>query len=147
MVDPISGKWPRRLLALALGTAVALGGVYALLSVFVHGIPPCSITHGSMLVLRSRVMQYAREHGVLPTAIEELPVNEGAISQMTDGWGGPIEMIVSDEEITFRSLGRDAQAGGTGDDRDMIGVFSPREPDGRWAHEFADWVKDPLADE
>lgn len=69
----------------------------------------------------------------------------GYVTDTTDAWVQPIDYSFdSSGVVTLRSLGSDKKPGGVGDKRDMIGVFSSRNAQGRWEDELSDWTHDPF---
>jgi hypothetical protein len=122
-------------------TALLCIGAYFLVDV----VPPRSLTAGRMLVTKRRIIQYARQHDHLPADLSELPPMPNYDTAITDAWGRPLDYSFdASEVVTLRSLGADKRAGGDGDNRDMIGIFAARDPQGRWQDELCAWTKDPL---
>jgi hypothetical protein len=104
-----------------------------------HRLPPENYTATAMYPLRRRILRFARAQGRLPSAISETPPLEDFINETTDVWGNEIKYLVDGTTITLLSYGKDQKPGGTGDDRDVIGVFEARRPDGNWTEENPDW--------
>ena len=121
---------------------LVLGGVAML---FVETVPPHSMTHMSMTMCKRRILRYAQKHDTLPSSLSDTKPIEGYHSSVKDGWGFAIAYSVNTNDVvTLRSLGKDNALGGTGDNIDMIGIFSARKPDGSWSDEFIDWTQDPF---
>jgi len=132
----------RKSIWLAVIATLAVVGIAML---FLCTVPPRSMTHASMHMCKRRVLRYAREHGRLPSALNETEPIEGFHSSIKDGWGVVLSYTVgTNDVVTFTSLGKDHAPGGTGDNADMIGRFNAREPDGTWSDEFANWIQDPF---
>ena len=74
-----------------------------------------------MQVLKRCVLRLAQAQGQLPASFATLPVVEGYDSSVQDGWKRDIVIEVSASGVvSFRSLGRDAADGGSGEDADMV---------------------------
>ena len=132
----------RKSIWLAVIATLAAVGIAML---FLCTVPPPSMTHASMYMCKRRVLRYAREHGRLPSALNETEPIEGFHSSIKDGWGVVLSYTVgTNDVVTFTSLGNDHAPGGTGDNADMIGRFNAREPDGTWPDELVDWIQDPF---
>jgi hypothetical protein len=129
----------RRLLLAGL-TLVAVCGVALL---FVDTVPPNALTHARMHVMKRRILRFASVHGVLPKTADQLPRMNGYDNGVVDGWGRPILWHIDGEKVTMTSYGRDGIPGGTGEDVDMIGVFSVKTETGVWADELCEWEVDP----
>ena len=71
-------------------------------------------------------------------------------NRTTDVWGNEIKLIVDGTTITLLSYGKDQKPGGSGDDRDVIGIFDAKTADGKWADgtsdESSEWKVKPLSD-
>tara|TARA_R110002072_G_scaffold260998_1_gene419590 strand:- start:1988 stop:2464 length:477 start_codon:yes stop_codon:yes gene_type:complete len=126
---------------------VLLGGILVLLMAFglsslLHVIPPRSSTHTSIHMCRRRIVRFVKKHNHLPKNLRELEEIAGFSNSIQDGWGEPVVFKVEGDEIHLLSFGSDKQEGGTGEARDMIGVFSIRKADGTWADEISteEWI-------
>ena len=129
----------RTFIILTLVTAVIAILVFSLVDV----VPPRGLTATRMQVLKRRVLQYGQAHGQLPTSLTGLPEIKGYDSGIRDGWKRDIIFEVSTSGIiTFRSLGRDGIAGGTGDDADIVRSFPVRDAQGKWSNETVEWSED-----
>lgn len=133
---------PRLTAGPLVGLTAALVAALVLLA---DTVPPRSMTHGNMHMMKRRMLRYAAAHDSLPTSTDQLPHIEGHVNAVTDGWGRPILWRVVGDEVTLTSYGRDGVPGGAGEDADMVGVFRARAADGRWAGELCEWRVDPLA--
>ena len=126
-----------------------------LLVVFAGGchlgdLPPENYTSTTMYPLKRRILNYAKIYNRLPTTLSELPPLEGYTNQTTDVWGNEILLVIHKTSVTLVSYGKDQKPGGRGDDRDVIGIFEAKTPDGNWADgttdESAKWTLEPLSD-
>jgi hypothetical protein len=127
---------------LILGMLAVLVVVFAL---FVDTVPPRSVTHTNMHMMKRRILRHAVANGLLPKSLDQLPRIEGYVNEVTDGWGRTILWRVEGDEVILTSYGRDGVPGGTGQDADMVGVFRVKTADGRWADELCEWRVDPFA--
>ena len=123
--------------------SIAVLSIAAML-LLVDTVPPRSLTHAHMHMMKRRILRYAGTHDALPTSIEQLPRIDGFANEVTDGWGRAILWQIKDGEFTLISYGRDGMAGGDGEDADMIAVFRVKTEDGVWADEFCEWQIDPF---
>lgn len=126
-------------------SAVTVFGILAVAVgfLFVDWIPPQALTHTHMHTMKRRILRYASAHEALPISLDQLPRIEGKSNDVTDGWGRPILWRSKGDEVTLVSYGRDGVLGGTGEDEDMMGVFSTKASDGRWSDELCEWLVDP----
>ena len=98
-----------------------------------------------MWVTKRRIIQYIRVHGHLPESLSQLPEMKGYDNSVKDAWGKAlIYKVLPSGDISLTSLGRDGQIGGSGEDTDMTGIFSPLNADGHPQDELADWKVDPI---
>jgi hypothetical protein len=89
-------------------------------------------TEFSLLNCKEEIQRYALQHNALPTY------------KMKDCWGNPIRCRVdSNGMVTLTSFGKDNKPGGTESDRDYVGVYPSRQPDGKWSAESVPWTQDP----
>lgn len=104
----------------------------ALMSV-VDVIPPHSMTLSAITETVVRINLYSQRHNRLPDSLKLLPEREGYANRTTDGWGRKLRYSVdSNGIITLKSLGKDGQVGGTGDDADMVARYRTKADDGRF---------------
>jgi Type II secretion system (T2SS), protein G len=103
-----------------------------------------------MYPLKKRILRFAKTHDRIPKTLSELPPLEGFINRTTDVWGNELKFIVDGTTITLLSYGKDQKPGGSGDDRDVIGIFDAKTVDGKWADgtsdESSEWKVKPLSD-
>ena len=111
---------------------------------WVDRIPAPALTASTMHVVRRRLLSFAREHGRAPESLHDLPDVHGLTARLDDGWGRPLGLEVRGGEVVLTSLGRDGRGGGRGADRDLVGIFALRGPDGSWSDDDTDWRVDPL---
>lgn len=124
-----------------LGIATLAVGV--LVFGLVDRIPPRDLTATRMHVTKRRVLQFARTHGELPKSLTALPAMEGYDNDIRDGWNRELVFEVSTSGVvTFRSLGRDGAAGGSGEDADIVRSIPARDSQGRWSDELVEWSED-----
>jgi hypothetical protein len=121
----------------------AMAAGCAVFDSFVTRVPPRSSTHGTLCVMKQRILRYARTHDALPESPHDLPEIPGKVNEVRDAWGRDIRMSLADGKATLTSLGRDGQPGGAGDDADMSGVFPLKDARGAWADEDVDWSQEP----
>lgn len=68
---------------------------------------------------------------------------EGYDNDIRDGWNRELVFEVSTSGVvTFRSLGRDGAAGGSGEDADIVRSIPARDSQGRWSDELVEWSED-----
>jgi hypothetical protein len=80
---------------------------------FIDVIPPRAMTLTAMSETAARIGLYFGRNKRLPTDL-------GYANRSADGWGRPlIYTIDAFDAFTLRSLGRDGNVGGTGDDADV----------------------------
>lgn len=127
-------------IALAATILVAIAAFF-----FVETIPPRSLTELRMEVTKRRIIQYALQYNRLPGNLSELPLMPDNDSKTTDAWGRPLDYSFdASGVVTLRSLGADKRVGGDGENRDMIGIFAARDPQGRWQQdELCKWTLSP----
>jgi hypothetical protein len=123
---------------------VLLTGLFVAALLFVDTVPPRSVTHTNMHMMKRRILRFASAHSALPTSVEQLPRIEGFANEVTDGWGRLIRFRVEGNDVTLTSYGRDGKPGGDGEDADMVAVFRVKTDIGAWAGEFSDWRNDPV---
>ena len=123
--------------------AAVIVAVVVFASCVVDRIPPRALTATRMQVLKRRVLQYAQSHGELPKSLASLPPMDGYDSSVQDGWKRDITFEVSASGVvSFRSLGRDGVAGGSGEDADILRSFPARDTQGKWSDEMVEWTED-----
>ena len=123
--------------------AAVIVAVVVFASCVVDRIPPRALTATRMQVLKRRVLQYAQSHGELPKSLASLPPMDGYDSSVQDGWKRDITFEVSASGVvSFRSLGRDGVAGGSGEDADILRSFPVRDTQGKWSDEMVEWTED-----
>ena len=98
-------------------------------------LPPEDYTATTMEPLKTRILRFAKANNRLPDALSDLPPLEGFTNKTTDVWGNEIRYGVSGSTITLISYGKDQKPGGSGDDRDVVGVFDSKSVDGKWVDE------------
>jgi hypothetical protein len=138
---PTNRKMNRASLCLLLAFA---GGCY------LGNLPPENYTSSTMYPLKRRILRFANTNDRLPHLLSELPPLEGFTNRTTHVWGNEIKFIVDGTTITLLSYGKDQEPGGSGDDRDVIGIFDAKTVDGEWADGTSDessaWKVEPLRD-
>ena len=68
---------------------------------------------------------------------------EGYDSSIQEGWKRDIIFEASASGVvSFRSLGRDAVTGGSGEDADIVRSFPARDASGKWSDEMVEWTED-----
>jgi hypothetical protein len=127
---------------LLTATAAVVAGC-TMFDSFASKVPPRSSTHGTIWVMKQRILRYARLHNCLPKSLGDLPEIPGKIDRVQDAWGRDIIMSFADGKGTLTSLGRDGKPGGTGDDADMTGVFPLKNEKGEWADDDVEWIQEP----
>lgn len=124
----------RMAIAVLTASAAMLMG-YVISESLVTRIPPRSATHGTIWVMKHRILRYAKLHDSLPTSINDLPEIPEKLNRVQDAWGRDILMSFADAKATLTSLGRDGKPGGIGEDADVTGVFPLKDENGAWAKE------------
>jgi hypothetical protein len=76
-------------------------------------VPPRSLTHARMMVLKRRILRFATAQNDLPATLTGLPRLQGFDNGLTDAWGRPIQFSVAGDIVTLVSLGCDGSPGGT----------------------------------
>ena len=91
-----------------------------------------------------RIYLFAQSNGSLPKQLAELPERPGYRNRTHDAWGKQLIYEIDDSGvITIGSLGRDGDAGGTGDDEDIFRKYRSRdEKSGRFIAGDHLWVVD-----
>lgn len=91
-----------------------------------------------------RIYLFAQSNGSLPKQLAELPERPGYMNRTHDAWGKQLIYEIDDSGvITIGSLGRDGDAGGTGDDEDIFRKYRSRdEQSGRFIAGDHLWVVD-----
>lgn len=108
-------------------------------------LPPENHSAGYIDTLKTRIIRFARKHDRLPGNLEDLLPLEDFINRTKDAWGNPFIMIADNYSVTLISYGQDKKLGGTGNNKDVIGIFLIKTEDGRWVEEDDDnWIKKPL---
>lgn len=83
-------------------------------------------TNSSMGETFTRIRFFLKETGRLPANLRELPLREGFVNSIVDGWGRElIYTIESDGSVSLKSYGQDGKIGGTGDNADIVRSVSP----------------------
>ena len=132
-------------LKVVLGIIFSVIILVVMVSLSVDTIPPRSLTATRMSVTKRRVIEYARIQDHLPINLSVLPSIPGYDAQIEDAWGRTLHYkIDADGNVVLASYGRDGKPGGEGDDRDMIGVFAPKDSNGKWSDKSARWLRDPF---
>jgi len=101
-----------------------------------------------MYAIKRYIFQYAQQYNHLPASLSELPpmpgYETGEFTSTDDAWGRAFDYGVDPSGIvTLRSLGADKRVGGDGDNRDIIGKFATRDPEGHWKNELGEWTVNP----
>ena len=98
-----------------------------------------------MWVTKRRIIRYLQGHGRLPDSLLELAKMPGYENRICDAWGRMlIYEVLPNGDISLTSFGRDGKAGGSGEDTDMTGIFTPLTPEGQPEDELADWKVNPI---
>lgn len=112
-------------------------------SCIVDRIPPRALTITRMEILKLRVLQYTQSHGQLPTGLSALAPREGYDNSLQDGWQRELVFEVSASDVvSFRSLGRDAAVGGSGEDADIVRSFPASDAHLRCRDATIEWSED-----
>ena len=99
----------------------------------------------TMWFTKRRIIKYLRVQGRLPDSLSQLAEMPGYDNSICDAWGRAlIYKILPNGDVSLTSLGRDGKPGGSAEDTDMTGIFTPLTADGRPADELADWKIDPI---
>jgi hypothetical protein len=101
--------------------------VLSILSLGLIGtIPPHDLTVTRMGIAEVRIREYWSAHGHLPASLEELALLKGRDNETIDGWGRPIQYVVTaPSTVTLTSLGAD---GGTDPSRKIEVTFQADKP-------------------
>jgi Type II secretion system (T2SS), protein G len=119
-----------RLRTLLMVLALALSPMAVGCSV-VHVISPNESTLSAIIETVVRIHIYMLAHRTYPTDLNSLPLREGYVNQITDGWGKDLIYSVDDHGvISLTSLGRDGKTGGSNDDADITKRYRTRNEDG-----------------
>ena len=112
----------------------------------VHRIPLRSLPITRMHVVKRRILQYAHSQNRLPASLYELPEMSGYDNSIQDSWNRTLLYEVdSTGNVTLKSYGQDGVSGGDGENADIIGIFTPRDANGRWNDELVPWAVTPFA--
>jgi len=99
-----------------------------------------------MFVTKERILEYARTNNHLPADLSVLPLHLEKDCSVVDGWGRKIIYEVDSSGIvTLKSLGRDGNAGGAGEDADIICGFRSRDAQGKWSDPLCNWDFDSFS--
>ena len=92
-----------------------------------HLISPLEQTVSAMGETFVRMNLYAQQNGTVPLSLAVLPLREGYVNATTDAWDRPLLYEISDVGIlTLRSLGKDGEPGGNGDNADISQSYHSR---------------------
>jgi len=96
-----------------------------------------------MVVMRRRVMAYARENNALPQSLSQLPPEGPEYDDRNYRRLGQNHPVCdrSSGVVTLTSCGHDGKPGGAGEDADIIRRFASRKPDASWADGYIEWLK------
>ena len=135
--------------ALASGRSIAIISTIVLLLVasfcFVETIPLRNLTQSRMFLTKRRILNVAHENDKLPATLAELPKIPSYDNETSDAWGRPLDYIIGNAGVvTLRSFGADQRLRGDGNNEDITGVFTSRNPAGKWQEELAEWQQDPV---
>lgn len=125
---------------------IGVGCVLLLWMLFVRSevMPPQSRTVVRMHNIARRIIRYALIHNRLPENLMILPDLPEHDNSVTDGWDRDIIYQADPNgDITLVSYGRDGVSGGTGENQDIVGVYSCRNAAGKWNEEYGNWKRDP----
>jgi hypothetical protein len=90
-------------------------------------------TESAMYADKDRILDYIREHRVLPKSLSELPKPHDEIDATKDGWGRPIIYIIGKNDVvTLVSFGEDGKPSGSGDAADIIQSLKTKDAKGNW---------------
>jgi hypothetical protein len=107
-------------------------------------ISPRELTATRMWVIKRRILQYAHSYNQMPYSLSDLLTIEGYDNSIEDGWGRVITSKVSPlGTVTLISLGRDGKVGGSGNNADLVAIFTYRDANNGWNDEFIQWDRDP----
>lgn len=81
----------------------------------IETIPPRDLTVTRMGITEMRIRTYWSVHGHLPERLDQLALLKDRDNTTTDGWGRPIEYVVTaPSTVTLISHATDEVGGGTG---------------------------------
>ena len=96
-----------------------------------HIITPVEMTRTAMTEGVFRIELYFRQNGSLPPSLQVLPMREGYMNRIVDGWNRPLLYNVDKAGIiTLKSFGRDGKPGGDDEDADIWKSYYSRRADG-----------------
>jgi hypothetical protein len=126
---------------------VVIGIVVILAGIEIMGfrdiVPPRSHTNAAMKELKARLLEDAASRGAMVAGLADLSGYEPDAFPFVDGWQEPIGFAIEGDRVVLQSLGGDMEAGGLGQDLDMVGIFPLHGPDGAWSAPDVRWLIDP----
>jgi hypothetical protein len=116
---------------------VFIGTVFVLPYFYPGNVSRAELTRSRMAFDRIRILDYAHEHGRLPTELSTLPplaLKPEADHYLEDAWHRKlIYEVDSSGIVTLKSFGKDGVPGGTDEDADILVKFPSRHSDGSWS--------------
>lgn len=109
-----------------------------------HAIPKDALTVMRMHVIKRKILHQVMTTGKMPRDLRMLPQLQGYDNRHNDGWGREIQYSVTEgQTVVLKSLGADGEAGGSGEDRDILGSFQARTKGGESNSENCPWTLEP----
>jgi hypothetical protein len=114
--------------------AVVLFGLLSFaITMLESSVSPREVTTTNMVINRTRIFDYIREHGKLPEYLGQLSQTDGKGNLVKDGWGMPIIYLVSSNDtVTLESFGEYLHAGKINGSNDLVLSFQTKDDHGKW---------------
>jgi len=90
-------------------------------------------TETTMVVLKKRILAFARQNGRLPSTLNDL--SPPYATACVDAWGATIDYAIeANNRVRLTSLGSDRKLGGTGSNEDIVRFFDAKDTKGSWSN-------------
>jgi hypothetical protein len=83
-------------------------------------ISPNDMSSTAISETAARIGVYLQQAQDLPDTLDKLPIRQGYANRTTDGWDRSLIYTHDDKQFVLSSLGKDGEAGGDGDDADIV---------------------------
>ena len=93
-------------------------------------------TYTRMTRIEYKILEFGWSQHRLPRDLAELPVRNGFMDKLIDGWERSIQYLSNDNGVVvLKSFGADGLPGGTGNDSDIERSFSTKDTNGNWVRQ------------
>lgn len=98
--------------------------LFKITSDMIKTIPPYDLTVTRIAITETRIRDYWKTHGQLPTHLSDLPILDGRDNATNDGWGRAIKYEVRGlSTVTLTSFGAQGLAGNENLNQEIITTF------------------------